>query len=163
MNHIVHLSVKQPVKGKTQIGIPFGHRIDFFGPNLAGSLPRRSRSGRGFLRNTANPLVAKGLAVEPVDQDAAEVRKERLALIVDRCLESEAAYKLFDMLGSICRLDAGARREYMRLVRESGLYSEEEMAAVERLIATGAAQCFKEVIDQVRGERIEREIRDLVS
>ena len=101
--------------------------------------------------------------MEPVDQDAAEVRKERLALIVDRCLESEAAYKLFDMLGSICRLDAGARREYMRLVRESGLYSEEEMAAVERLIATGAAQCFKEVIDQVRGERIEREIRDLVS
>ncbi len=101
--------------------------------------------------------------MEQVDQDAEEVRKERLALIVDRCLDSEAAYRLFDMLGSICRLDAAARREYMRLVRESGLYSAEEMVAVERLIATGAAQCFKEVVDQVREERIEREIRDLVS
>ena len=101
--------------------------------------------------------------MEPVDQDSAEVRRERLALIVDRCLESEAAYKLFDMLGSICSLDDGERREYMRLARESGLYSEEEMEAVERLIACGAAQCFKEVIDQVREERIEREIRDLVS
>ena len=101
--------------------------------------------------------------MEPVDQDAAEVRKERLALIVDRCLESEAAYRLFDMLGTICRLDASARREYMKLVRKSGLYSEDEMVAVERLIASGAAQSFKEVIDQVREERIEREIRDLVS
>ena len=101
--------------------------------------------------------------MEPVDQDAAEVRKERLALIVDRCLASETAYKLFDMLGSICRLDADARHEYMKLVRESGLYSEEEIVAVERLIASGAAQCFKEVMDQVREERIEREIRDLVS
>ena len=101
--------------------------------------------------------------MEPVDQEAAEVRKERLALIVDRCLESEAAYKLFDMLGSICRLDPGARGEFMNLVRESGLYSEEEMEAVERLIASGAAQSFKGVIDQVREERIEQEIRDLVS
>ena len=108
-------------------------------------------------------IHGKGHAVEPVDQDAAEVRRERLAFIVDRCLESEAAYKLFDLLGSICRLDAGARGEYMRLARESGLYSEEEMVAVERLIVSGAAQCFKEVIDQVREERIEREIRDLVS
>ena len=101
--------------------------------------------------------------MEPVGKDAAEVRKERLALIVDRCLESEAAYKLFDMLGSICRLDASARGEYMRLARESGLYSEEEMEAVERLIASGAAQCFKEVVDQVREERVAREIAKLVS
>lgn len=101
--------------------------------------------------------------MKPVDQDAAEVRKERLALIVDRCLESEAAYKLFDLLGSICRLDGSARREYMRLVRKSGLYSEEELVAVERLIVSGAAQSFKEVIDRVREERIGQEIRDLVS
>lgn len=125
-------------------------------------LPGSPRPGRGFRRKNSHPF-GKGHAVEPVDQDSAEVRRERLALIVDRCLESEAAYKLFDMLGSICRLDAGARGEYMRLARESGLYSEEEIEAVERLIASGAAQCFKEVIDQVREERIEREIRDLVS
>ena len=51
----------------------------------------------------------------------------------------------------------------MKLVRKSGLYSGEELVAVERLIASGAAQSFKEVIDQVRQERIEQEIRDLVS
>ena len=131
------------------------------GPDLAGCRPGSPRPGRGFRRIRA--IHGKGHAVEPVDQDSAEVRRERLALIVDRCLESEAAYKLFDMLGSICSLDDGERREYMRLARESGLYSEEEIEAVERLIASGAARCFKEVIDQVREERIEREIRDLVS
>ena len=34
-------------------------------------------------------------------------RNERLALIVDRCLESEAAYKLFDMLGAVSQLEVG--------------------------------------------------------
>ena len=32
------------------------------------------------------------------------VRNERLAFIVERCLESQAAYKLFDMLASISDL-----------------------------------------------------------
>ena len=131
------------------------------GPNLAGCRPGVRGQAAASAGKTA--IHGKGHAVEPVDQDSAEVRRERLALIVDRCLESEAAYKLFDMLGSICGLDDGVRREYMRLARESGLYSEEEIEAVERLIASGAARCFKEVIDQVREERIEREIRDLVS
>ena len=100
--------------------------------------------------------------MERVDGDA-EVRNERLAVIVDRCLESEAAYKLFDMLGAICQLDVDARLEYMNLVSESGVYSDEEIDALERLIVTGAASYFKDVIDQVREEQIQREIGDLVA
>tara|TARA_B100000686_G_scaffold345034_1_gene428797 strand:- start:2196 stop:2501 length:306 start_codon:yes stop_codon:yes gene_type:complete len=101
--------------------------------------------------------------VKPVDKDEFDVRNERLAVIVDRCLESEAAYKLFDMLGAVCQLDVSSRIEYMSLVRESGAYSNEEIDALERMIVTGAAQYFKDVIDQVREEQIQREIKDLIT
>ena len=39
------------------------------------------------------------------------VRNERLAFIVERCLESQAAYKLFDMLASISDLEPDAKVE----------------------------------------------------
>ncbi len=90
------------------------------------------------------------------------VRNERLAFIVERCLESQAAYKLFDMLASISDLDKDAKAEYMELVKESGAYSEEEMDAIQRLITSGAARYFKLVIDQVREEQVQREIEDML-
>ena len=90
------------------------------------------------------------------------VRNERLAFIVERCLESQAAYKLFDMLASISDLEPDAKVEYMGLVRESGAYSDEEIDAIERLITCGAARYFKVVIDQVREEQVQREIEDLI-
>jgi len=86
------------------------------------------------------------------------VRNERLANIVERCLESEAAYKLFDMLAAISQLDLDAKVEYLGLVRESGVYTEEEIHAIERLIMSGAARYFMQVIDQVRCEQVQREI-----
>jgi len=90
------------------------------------------------------------------------VRNERLAYIVERCLESQAAYKLFDMLASISELDRDAKTEYMELVRDSGAYSEEEIDAIERLITSGAAGYFKQVIDQVREEHVQREIEEML-
>lgn len=90
-------------------------------------------------------------------------RNERLALIVDRCLESEAAYKLFDMLGAISQLDIEAKLRYVELVRESGVYTDEEIDAIERLILSGTAQYLKDVIDQVREEQVQREIEELVA
>ena len=90
------------------------------------------------------------------------VKNEKLALIVDRCLESEAAYKLFDMLGAVSQLDMDAKVEYMELVKDSGAYSEDEIEALERLIISGAAHYFKEVIDQVRDEQGHREIDQLL-
>lgn len=90
------------------------------------------------------------------------VRNERLAFIVERCLESQAAYKLFDMLASISDLDKDAKAEYMELVKDSGAYSEEEMDAIQRLITSGAARYFKRVIDQVRDEQVQREIEDML-
>ena len=90
------------------------------------------------------------------------VRNERLAFIVERCLESQAAYKLFDMLASISDLEPDAKVEYMKLVRESGAYSDEEIDAIERLITSGAARYFKVVIDQVREEQVQREINDMI-
>ncbi|MFH1570879.1 MAG: hypothetical protein ABIL09_22995 [Gemmatimonadota bacterium] len=90
-------------------------------------------------------------------------RNDRLAVIVDRCLESEAAYKLFDMLGAISQLDMDAKLEYMELVRESEAYTDEEIHAIERLILSGAAQYLKEAIDQVRDEQVQREIEALVA
>ena len=90
-------------------------------------------------------------------------RNERLAQIVDRCLESEAAYKLFDMLGAVSRLDMEDRLAYIDLVRESGLYTAEEIHAIERLIVSGTAGYFKEVIDQVREEHVRREIEALTA
>ena len=89
-------------------------------------------------------------------------RNERLAQIVERCLESSAAYKLFDMLASIADLEKDAKLEYMELVKDSGVYSEEEINAIERLIISGAARYFKEAIDQVREEQIQREIESMV-
>ena len=90
------------------------------------------------------------------------VRNERLAFIVERCLESQAAYKLFDMLASISDLDPDAKVQYMSLVRESGAYSDEEIDAIERLITSGSARYFKKVIDQVREEQVQREIDDML-
>ena len=90
------------------------------------------------------------------------VRNERLAYIVERCLESQAAYKLFDMLSSIGELDKDAKIEYMELVKDSGAYSEEEIDAIERLITSGAAAYFKQVIDQVREEHVQREIEEIL-
>ena len=90
------------------------------------------------------------------------VRNERLAFIVERCLESQAAYKLFDMLASISDLEPDDKVKYMELVRESGAYSDEEIDAIERLITSGAARYFKVVIDQVREEQVQREINDMI-
>jgi len=90
-------------------------------------------------------------------------RNERLASIVERCLESSAAYKLFDMLASIAKLDLEDKLEYMELVRNSGAYTDEEIHAIERLILSGAALYFKEVIDQVREEQVQREIDTMLT
>ena len=93
---------------------------------------------------------------------ASAVKNEKLALIVERCLESAAAYKLFDMLGAVSQLDMDAKVEYMELVKDSGAYSKDEIEALERLIISGAAHYFKKVIDQVRNEQVQREIEQLV-
>lgn len=90
------------------------------------------------------------------------VRNERLASIVEQCLGSQAAYKLFDMLSSISDLDKQSKSKYMELIRGSGEYSDEEIDAIERLIASGAARYFKDAIDQVREEQIQREIEALI-
>ena len=92
----------------------------------------------------------------------ANVRNERLASIVEQCLGSQAAYKLFDMLSSISDLDKHSKSKYMELVRDSCEYNDEEIDAIERLIASGAASYFKDVIDQVREEQVQREIEALV-
>ena len=89
-------------------------------------------------------------------------KNERLAVIVERCLESPAAYQLFDMLASISKLDQEDKLEYMELVKESGVYSDEEIDALERLILSGAAHYFKGVIDQVRDEQVQREIAEMM-
>ena len=91
-----------------------------------------------------------------------KARNERLAYIVERCLESPAAYKLFDMLASISDLDKDAKLEYMELVKDSGAYSEEEISAIDRLIVSGAARYFKEAIDQVREEQLQCEIEAML-
>ena len=100
--------------------------------------------------------------MEHLNSPPASERNERLAVIVDRCLESEAAYKLFDMLGAVSRLDMEHRFEYIGLVKESGLYSDEEINAIERLIVSGTAGYFKDVIDQVREEQVRREIDQML-
>lgn len=87
--------------------------------------------------------------------------EERLAAIVERCLGSEAAYKLFERLGAIARLPMEERLAYISRVRDSGQYTEEELHAVERLVVTGTASSFQEVIDQVREERVRNEIERL--
>ena len=89
-------------------------------------------------------------------------KNERLAVIVERCLQSPAAYQLFDMLASISKLDREEKLEYMEHVKESGAYSDEEIDALERLILSGAAHYFKGVIDQVRDEQIQREIVEMM-
>ncbi len=91
------------------------------------------------------------------------VKNERLASIVERCLDSPAAYRLFDMLAAIAQLDLESRVEYVRMVRSSGAYTDEEIHAIERLIVSGAALYFKEAIDQVREEHVQREIRQMLA
>ncbi|HJP31485.1 MAG TPA: hypothetical protein QGF95_13120 [Candidatus Latescibacteria bacterium] len=100
--------------------------------------------------------------MEHLEFPPASESNERLAVIVDRCLESEAAYKLFDMLGSVARLEMDDRLEYIELVKDSGLYTDEEIHAIERLIVSGTAGYFKDVIDQVREEQVQREIDQML-
>ena len=118
----------------------------------------RMRTSRGI----ATPSKGRGHTVERTGTTI-DAKNERLALIVDRCLESEAAYKLFDMLSSVAQLDMDARLEYIELIKESGVYSKDEIHALERLIISGAAQHLKEAIDQVRDEQGQREIGELVA
>jgi hypothetical protein len=89
-------------------------------------------------------------------------RNTQLARIVESCLESEAAYKLFDMLSAVADLDVEAKQQYIELVRESGAYTEEEIHAIERLVLNGAARFFKDAIDHVRQECVQREIDDML-
>tara|TARA_Y100000588_G_scaffold201101_1_gene214746 strand:- start:890 stop:1207 length:318 start_codon:yes stop_codon:yes gene_type:complete len=89
-------------------------------------------------------------------------KHERLAMIVERCLQSKAAYQLFDMLASISKLDQDDKQEYMEMVKDSGVYSDEEIYALERLILSGAASYFKSVIDQVRDEQVQLEIEEML-
>jgi hypothetical protein len=91
-----------------------------------------------------------------------DARKDQLARIVESCLECEAAYKLFDMLSAISQLDMDAKLEYMEMVREAGVYTEEEVYALERLIVNGNARFFKDAIDQVRDEQVNREIGEMI-
>ena len=90
-------------------------------------------------------------------------KNERLAVIVERCLESPAAYQLFDMLASISKMDREDKLEYMELVKDSGVYSDEEIDALERLILSGAAHYLMGAIEQVREEQIQREIAEMVA
>ena len=99
--------------------------------------------------------------MEPVDLSTT-AKNERLAIIVERCLASPAAYQLFDILSSISQLDLEDKLEYMELVKESGAYTDEEIYALERLILSGAAHYLMEVIDQVRDEKIQREIDEML-
>ena len=114
------------------------------------------------VKGTMTPCKGRGHIVERTGTTA-EVKNEKLALIVERCLESEAAYKLFDMLSSVAQLDSETKLEYIELIKESGAYSEEEIHALERLIISGAAHYLKEAIDQVRDEQVHREIGELVA
>jgi hypothetical protein len=66
------------------------------------------------------------------------------------------------MLGAVSRLEMGDRMEYIELVKDSGLYTDEEINAIERLIVSGTAGYFKDVIDQVREEQVRREIDELL-
>ena len=100
--------------------------------------------------------------MEHLEFPPASESNERLAVIVDRCLESEAAYKLFDMLGAVSQLEMDDRLEYIELVKDSGLYTDEEIHAIERLIVSGTAGYFKDVIDQVREEQVRREIDQML-
>ena len=100
--------------------------------------------------------------MQNIDLNAVATKNERLAVIVERYLASPAAYKLFDMLSSVAQLEVEAKIEYMELVRDSGLYTDEEIHAIERLIFSGAAQYFKDAIDQVREEQVQREIEDML-
>ncbi len=100
--------------------------------------------------------------MQNTDLNAVATKNERLAMIVERCLASPAAYKLFDMLASVAQLEVEAKMEYMELVRESGLYTDEEIHAIERLIGSGAAQYLKDAIDQVREEQVQSEIEEML-
>lgn len=112
----------------------------------------------------SNPILLEQgrFIVQNIDLNAVATKNERLAVIVERYLASSAAYKLFDMLSSVAQLEVEAKIEYMELVRDSGLYTDEEIHAIERLIISGAAQYFKDAIDQVREEQVQREIEDML-
>ena len=135
-----------------------------FGPRLAIRLlaPPPTQSQRGETLRATLARRRKGPTVEHLDTHPAPERNERLAVIVDRCLESEAAYKLFDMLGAVSRLDMEDRLEYIELVKDSGLYSDEGIHAIERLIVSATAGYFKDVIDAVREEQVQREIDQML-
>ena len=83
---------------------------------------------------------------------------DRLAVLVEQCLDSPSAYRLFAVLTTVSRLGVRVKLEFLDLARSSGGYDDQEMGAIARLTMSGAAESFKEVVDQVRDERVRREI-----
>ena len=84
-------------------------------------------------------------------------QNERLAIMVERCLDSPSAYRLFAILGSVSKLGLRVKLEFLDLARDAGGHSKQEMDAIARLTLSGAAQDFKAVVDQVCDEQVKRE------
>jgi hypothetical protein len=87
---------------------------------------------------------------------------EQMAIIIDRCLQSEAAYKLFVVLGSIAVMSMDVRREFILMISSTGIYEKDDVQAISKLLLSGKAAEVLDSINQVRKEQVLCEITEML-
>jgi hypothetical protein len=59
-------------------------------------------------------------------------------------------------------MDVESRVEYLNNVKKSGVYTEEEIFAIERLIMSEVAVYFMDVINTARERQVQHEIEEML-
>lgn len=62
----------------------------------------------------------------------------------------------------VALMDVESRVEYLNNVKKSGVYTEEEIFAIERLIMSEVAVYFMDVINTARERQVQHEIEEML-
>jgi hypothetical protein len=89
-------------------------------------------------------------------------KKHELLSAACRCLSDHRYYMFFDRMAAVARRPVEDRDMFLREVEASGLYDEHERDVIERLISRDGAVAFKELVDHIRGIRVQQEIERMV-
>jgi cell shape-determining protein MreC len=90
-------------------------------------------------------------------------KNEPMQKIVQRCLDSESAYRLLKKLADLAEENREEQIGYISEVTASEIYNEAEIEAMTMLIGSGIANYIMAVIDEAREEQVQREIEEMVS
>ncbi len=89
-------------------------------------------------------------------------RKQELLSAACRCLNDHRSYLFFDRMAALARQASHKKEQFLNSLETLGAYEAYELATIRRLVMEGGAIAFKELVDQVRGIRVQQEIETMV-